>query len=58
MTSDLRVEDLRMSMGGAHRDIRMTEKMSEVGQFMREIGLEEWWRRAMMYSKGPGPTLA
>lgn len=56
MTSDLRVEDLRMSMGGAHRDIRMTEKMSEVGQFMREIGLEEWWRRAMMYWKGPGPT--
>lgn len=45
-----------MSMGSTHHDIRMTEKMSEVGQFMRKIGLEEWWRRAMKYSKGLGPT--
>lgn len=58
LTRDLSEADLRMvearrtASKGAGVD--MLEKMSEVGAYMRQVGLEDWWRSSMGYKGGPG----
>ena len=58
LTTNLNEEELRMNKAERSASVHgssgivMVEKMSEVGAYMRRTGLEDWWRKAMGYSKG------
>ena len=53
-SEDLSDVDLKMrkAMSDSVTGVQMVERTSDVGIFMRQAGLEEWWRKAMGYTKG------
>lgn len=47
--SDLRMHNATSALASG---VLIVAQMSDVGLFMRQAGLEEWWRIAMGYTKG------